>query len=94
VAGVIDSESWAVWVPVLTTISAAVTAHAAAERYEFLVVEYLRTARELERLRRARSHVGGLSDEEFVRACEHVISLQNEGWMAKLVTQNSLSDRS
>jgi hypothetical protein len=68
VAGVIDSESLAVWVPVLTTISAAVTAHAAAERYEFLVVEYLRTARELERLRLSSASLrcGRCSGQRFV----------------------------
>lgn len=77
-------DSLAVWVPVLTTMSAAVTAHAAAERYEFLLVEYLRTATELERLRDRHGSAGGLGDEEFIRACERIISVQNEGWMAKL----------
>jgi hypothetical protein len=84
-----------VWVPVLTTVTAALTAHAAAARYEYLLVEYLRTAAELERLRghyqrsAGRDGSGSESAEDsFVEACEHVISVQNEGWMAKLTSSN------
>jgi conflict system pore-forming effector with SLATT domain/uncharacterized protein DUF4231 len=87
-AGTWESDSLAVWVPVVTTVTAAVAAHAAAERYEYLLIEYLRTAAGLERLRDRRLRPGGPSDEEFVRACEHVISVQNEGWMAKLTSED------
>jgi hypothetical protein len=87
-AGTWEVDSVAVWVPVVTTVTAAVAAHAAAERYEYLLVEYLRTAAELERLRDRRGRAGGPSDEEFVRSCEHVISVQNEGWMAKLTSDD------
>jgi hypothetical protein len=46
-------------VPALTTVTAALTADAAAARYEYLLVEYPRIAAELERLRtRSRSSVG------------------------------------
>jgi len=86
VASALGADAVAVWVPVATTASAAITAHAAAERYEYLLVEYLRTASELERLRRRLGGAGDLTPEEFVRACERVISLQNEGWMAKLTS--------
>jgi len=85
-----------VWVPVLTTVTAAVTAHAAAARYEYLLVEYLRTAAELERLR-SRYHTSaggggsGSTEDEFVEACEQVISVQNEGWMAKLTSSDQPS---
>jgi hypothetical protein len=82
-------------VPVLTTVTAALTAHAAAARYEYLLVEYLRTAAELERLRsRRQSSAGGSggrsaeAEDEFVEACERVISVQNEGWMAKLTSSD------
>jgi hypothetical protein len=87
-AGTWEVDSVAVWVPVVTTVTAAVAAHAAAERYEYLLVEYLRTAAELERLRDRRGRAGGPGDEEFVRSCEHVISVQNEGWMAKLTSDD------
>lgn len=39
-----------------------------------LLVDYLRTASELER---------APHDAAFVKECEAVISAQNEGWMAK-----------
>jgi SMODS and SLOG-associating 2TM effector domain 1/Protein of unknown function (DUF4231) len=82
-AGTLEADDLAVWVPVVTTVATAITAHAAAERYDFLHVEYLRTADELERLvkRWRRDDLGG---ETFVRSCEDVISSQNARWMAKL----------
>jgi SMODS and SLOG-associating 2TM effector domain 1/Protein of unknown function (DUF4231) len=91
-------SSATVWVPVLTTVTAALTAHAAAARYEYLLVEYLRTAAELERLRSRRQPSAGRGgsgeesiEDEFVEACEHVISVQNEGWMAKLTSSDQPS---
>jgi hypothetical protein len=76
--------SWmAMWVPVVTTIGAAVLAHAAAERYSYLLIEYMRTGDELRRLRNRVGPAASLSDQELVRRAEAVISAQNEGWMAK-----------
>ena len=73
------------WAGVAPTPAAAGGAHAAAERYEFLVVEYRRTARQLRYLSTRRVGVDGeaLSATELVRECERVISIQNLGWMAK-----------
>jgi SMODS and SLOG-associating 2TM effector domain 1/Protein of unknown function (DUF4231) len=89
-------SSATVWVPVLTTVSAALTAHAAAARYEYLLLEYLRTAAELERLRghyRSSASRGGSEsiEDAFVATSEHVISVQNEGWMAKLTIRDQAS---
>ncbi len=75
------------WIAVVTTVIAAVGAHAAAARYDYQLVEYLRTAQELTRLRRATAYA--TSDAELgdlVVQCERVISIQDEGWMAKLST--------
>lgn len=83
-AAVFETDNVAVWVPVVTTVAAAVAAHGAAERYEFMLVEYTRTADELERLRERRGTAADFSDDELIRAAEHVISVQNEGWMVKL----------
>ena len=83
-AAIWETDSVAVWVPVLTTIGAALAAYGAAERYDFQVVEFLRTADQLERLRDRRGPAAAMSDEELVRAAEQVISIQNDGWMAKL----------
>jgi hypothetical protein len=83
-AGTWELDAIAVWVPVTTTIGAAVIAHAAAERYSYLLMEYLRTAEELSRIRDRRGSAAGLTDEQLVRRAEEVISIQNQGWMAKL----------
>src|SRR5205823_5204761 len=40
------------WIALVTTISASVAAHVAAARYEYQLIEYLRTADELSRLLR------------------------------------------
>ena len=88
-AGSLGVKGVAAWVPVITTVSAALAAHVAAARYEFLLVEYARTAAQLERLRDRRHPLtdpgqAAHADDEFVAQCERIISAQNEAWMAKL----------
>ena len=88
-AGSLGVKGAAAWVPVITTVSAALAAHVAAARYEFLLVEYARTAAQLERLRDGRQSLAdpgqaAHADDGFVAQCERVISAQNEAWMAKL----------
>jgi hypothetical protein len=74
------------WVAVTVTVSAAVMTHAAASRYDYQQLEFSRTAAELRflhsRWAAARERTPE-SDDAFVARCEHVISVQNEGWMAK-----------
>ncbi len=65
-------------------MAAAVTAHAAAERYEYLLVEYRRTAGQLKHLKRTAA-----GDADFVDRCESVISTQNQGWMAKFAEMDT-----
>jgi hypothetical protein len=92
VAATLQQSSAAAWIAVVTTVTAALTAHAAAGRYEYQMIEYLRTAAELERLRalRARFVERGIEGEDdFVRQSEHVISIQNEAWMAKWASETS-----
>jgi hypothetical protein len=73
------------WIAVITTISAAVAAHVGATRYEYQLLEYLRTADELSRLRRDASATKSPTElDQHVVRCERIISIQNEGWMAKL----------
>jgi hypothetical protein len=83
VCGAVLIDGLAIWVPVVTTIAAAITAHAAAQRHEYLTVEYFRTAAALKRAVREQQD-GSLSDADFVAECERVISAQNADWMAKL----------
>jgi hypothetical protein len=73
------------WASVATTAAAAVAAHAAAERYEFLMVEYSRTASQLRRLltRPVGAHGEPLSGSALVRECEQVIAMQNQSWRSK-----------
>ena len=73
------------WAAVVTTAVGAVTAYAASERYEFLWIEYSRTARELSRLLDRQTAADGspLSGVALVNECEQVISVQNQAWMAK-----------
>lgn len=78
------------WIGVLGTVSGAVIAHGAAARYDFLQLEYLRTAEQLRRLvadYRRRRAVDVASADAVVTTCERVISIQNEGWMAELVKE-------
>lgn len=73
------------WIAVVTTISASVAAHVGATRYEYQLIEYLRTADELTRLRRdAAATTSPAELDQLVVQCERIISIQNEGWMAKL----------
>jgi len=73
------------WAAVATTGAGAVAAYIAAERYEYLWIEYSRTARELRRLLNRRTSVDArpLPGPDLAAACEQVISVQNEAWMAK-----------
>jgi hypothetical protein len=74
-----------VWVAVLTTVGAAITAHIAAARYEHLVISYLSTARQLRSVLRSwerRSDKTPAAAAQLVRDCEDVISRENESWMA------------
>lgn len=79
------SPNVAAWAAVVTTAAGAAAAYVAAERYEILWIEYSRTANELCRLADRRTAADGrpLSDRELIVECEQVISVQNQGWMAK-----------
>ncbi|MFD6612917.1 hypothetical protein ACFWD1_29030 [Micromonospora chalcea] len=55
-----------------------------AERYSYMLLEYSRTVDELERIRDRRGRFASMNDEDLVQHAETVISIQNEGWMAKL----------
>jgi hypothetical protein len=85
------APSVAAWAAVVTTAGGAVTAYVASERYEFLWIEYSRTASELRRLLDRRTAPDGrqLPDAELVGECEQVISVQNQAWMAKWGEEDS-----
>jgi hypothetical protein len=73
------------WVAVVATVAAALSSHVAASRWEYQLVEYLRTADELECLREdwLSADRAEQAADRLVDRCEHVVSIQNDGWMAK-----------
>lgn len=86
VAAVFAVSATSAWVGVATTVSTALIAHAGASRYEYQWLEYSRTADELERYLTRRviaTDRTASDDDQFVARCERIISIQNEGWMAK-----------
>ncbi|MGH3506724.1 MAG: DUF4231 domain-containing protein [Nocardioidaceae bacterium] len=87
-----QASDTAIWLPVVTTVSAAVTAHVTSSRWEYQLVEYLRTASELERLRAgwqdATAH-GDEATDRLVQTCEQVVSAQNDAWMAKWAAERA-----
>jgi hypothetical protein len=87
------SPSVGAWAAVVTTAGGALAAYVASERYEFLWIEYSRTASELRRLLDRRTAADGrpLSGSELVGECEQVISVQNQAWMAKWGDESATS---
>jgi hypothetical protein len=85
------SKGVGMWVAVLTTIGAAVAAHAAASRFDLQARTFFATARELEDVLGKWERDGKPTDparwSALVAHCENVISAENRGWMAKLDPQ-------
>lgn len=82
-AGAVGLDALSPWVAVGTTVGASLSAaHIAASRYDHQIVEFLRTAQQLELLA-ARWRRHELSDCDLADACEAVISGENQAWMTK-----------
>lgn len=77
--------SLAAWVTVIATAGTALAVHVSAGRFEFQLIEFQRTAERLRQLDRA---AGATTDRAVLAAlavqAENVISVENQGWMAKL----------
>jgi hypothetical protein len=74
------------WVPVFTTLSAAVASHLAASRYAFLVMSYEGTAQRLQDLMtwwRSRQPPTDTDWSQFVKSAEEAMAIENESWTAK-----------
>ncbi len=78
--------SLAAWIAVVATVTTAFAVHVAATRYEFQEIEFTRTAVRLEQLTEEAEQYSG--DPSGLGAAaikaEDVISIENQGWMAKL----------
>ena len=79
--------SFAGWIAVIGTLTAAIAARHYAARYQFLIVAYQATAERLRRLKTdwelARKTDPDAADKKFIVACEETISSENTGWMAE-----------
>lgn len=83
-AAALLGASIAVWVAVLATVGTVLATHVAAGRYEYQLVEFLRTAQRLEQLAGAAHSAAPDTLADLVVQAEQVISIENQGWMAKL----------
>jgi hypothetical protein len=83
-AAALVGASFASWIAVLATIGTALATHAAAGRFEFQLIEFLRTAERLRQLDRAATGASPDVIAELAVRAEDVISVENQGWMAKL----------
>jgi hypothetical protein len=85
--GITQLSALGPWVAVVTTASAAVTAHLAASRYDHEAMIYFGTADRLISLRDEWLVNPERLDTEcihrFVNECEHAISTENEAWLAE-----------
>ncbi|MEH0937934.1 DUF4231 domain-containing protein [Micromonospora psammae] len=74
------------WIGVTATVTTALVGYGAAQRYEHQQIEYARTADQLTRLLAVRAAGQGWADDDAVVAeAERIISLSNEGWMARMI---------
>jgi hypothetical protein len=83
VAGLTKQAAVNVWVAVVSTALATVTAYVAASRFEFLAASYAATTERLEALvRRWRAKQDPMRAEadRFVLDCEAVLAAQNHTW--------------
>jgi uncharacterized membrane protein YphA (DoxX/SURF4 family) len=80
-------QGTAAWVAVLTTLGTAVAAHIYANRYQYLVISYQATARQLESLKvewnLMKADEKDRKRHKFLLDCEESISIENSAWMAK-----------
>ena len=87
-AAAFDIEGLAALVPVVTTVATSVVAYVAAARYDHMIVEFLRTAQRLEQLAGSQADTP-TEPAAFVDACEAAISIENQGWMARWVSDEN-----
>ena len=78
------------WVAVLTTMGTSVTSYLFANQYQYLIISYQATARQLEFLKNKWMIMGAPVDDLgkshlFIIDCEKVISVENNAWMANLL---------
>ncbi len=82
------------WIALITTITAALAAYLYSGRYQYLIMSYQATGRQLELLKNhwtiiaARPDTTGDKRSQFIMDCETVISIENSAWMSQLIDIN------
>ena len=87
IAGIGKQASINVWVAVVSTALATLTAHVAASRFEFLAASYAATSERLQRLVtkwHAKQNPTAAEKDRFVLDCEAVLAAQNRTWADEL----------
>ncbi|WP_051833478.1 SLATT domain-containing protein [Streptomyces sp. NRRL S-646] len=88
VAGAIEAEQTAGWIPVVAAVSAVVISHGPSARHMAQQVEFRRTASEPERPSPWWKPCDPVTDadaDQLAERQEHVVSVQSESWMAKWI---------
>jgi hypothetical protein len=91
VLGVLGATGWtAGWVAVITTITVATANYLYAGRYQYLIISYQATARQLIGLKNRWKILSSVTTEsdkrnQFIRECENAISIENSAWMSKWI---------
>ena len=82
------------WIAFITTITASVAAYLYSGRYQYLIVSYQATARQLKLLKNRwaiiadKPYKNSEKRNQFVMDCEMVISVENSAWMSQLTDIN------
>ena len=95
ILGVLGASGWtAGWIALITTITAALAAYLYAGRYQYLLVSFQATLRQLNLLKNRWAIIAGKPDtnsdkrNQFIMDCENVISVENSAWMSQLTDIN------
>lgn len=95
ILGTFSASGWtAGWVAVITTTTASVAAYLYAGRFQYLIVSYQATARQLEVLKTQWIVMGQPETDPakrswFVQDCEAAISIENNAWMSRSLGETS-----
>ncbi|MEH1101960.1 DUF4231 domain-containing protein [Micromonospora sp. CPCC 205561] len=89
-----DNLGLTAWIGVAAAVTTALAGYGSAQQYEHHQIEYARTADQLTRLRTTREAGRGWTDDDaFVAEAERIISLSNEGWMARMIEQDGAAQQ-
>jgi membrane protein implicated in regulation of membrane protease activity len=88
ILGALGGGVTAAWVAVITTITASLAAYLYSERYQYLIVSYAATARNLDSLRAVwmtsgKTEADTAERNQLILDCENALAAENKAWMAE-----------